>query len=725
MYLTAVFLGCCLLGQDAGNQGAVNQDAIKPFSPFVVIPGAPSVLPGAPSVLPAAPSVLPGTPSMLPGAPSVLPGAPSVLPAASVPLESVLQRATPPGRVDEALTLPPESRLSGRMVGLGASLASVASRQQQLEVLHAYWRLADAVGRYHFALKHDALLKQLPAPVEDRTAWRAALAASAAQLQEAEVLAVAAQHELAALVRLPSDSPLPLPADRPHVGPYRTRFNELFSMRAAPARARLMQRTLPIRWRAIDDRARAVGMAEDALAAVMTDYQAGRTHVSDVLQCLAQCTAQRQALMASVCRYNADIADYALAVAGPTVGGQALVSMLIQPSPHWPPHSTEPLSPRRDPDVQQAGLDRPISPSTRDPWKKVPTRATRPDEDAAGPSATTDESPIFKEIDPQEPAQLPSQPEGTADPTASERPMVPVEAAVEPSTPTTLNKPVVEGDASAVMPTEVMPTEVMPAAAIDSSALYSGLKDIAPDVRVQQLTSMLHRDRTLPKGMGQPISLEDCLHRRTVGDRRGLIERYWQVRQRAAEYQVLDRQVQWLRSLAGGKSAEAGLSSGLRVRTVTLAAEADLRETHAALVEAQFELAARMGNAAVGEWPLPSTPPHSGSYLLRIESPSSLLAQSWPLRRLAATIPRLTESLRRRATAVVEADAARARAMEAYRTEGRSVETAIAWIDRQTDQTLSLLQTSTDYNGAIAEYALTVLPPDITPDQLAATLTAQ
>ncbi|HYW81398.1 MAG TPA: hypothetical protein VE890_17570, partial [Thermoguttaceae bacterium] len=274
-------------------------------------------------------------------------------------------------------------------------------------------------------------------------------------------------------MRLPADSPLPLPADRPHVGPYRTLFAELFATRAAPPRARLMEQTLPIRWRAIEDRAGAVGMSEDALAVALADYQAGRARVPDVLRCLAQCTAHRQALMASVCRYNADIADYALAVAGPTVGGRALVSMLIQPSPH----SVEPLLPRRDSDVQPTGLQRSMR-DPRGPQRAVPTPASRPDDAAAEPSTTPGRTPnelpwvpsraslldkadpatpsadasgsavVFREMEPGKPSELPRQSEATGVPTTAELPMIPVDGPVdvpaEPVSPTTLNKPVVE-----------------------------------------------------------------------------------------------------------------------------------------------------------------------------------------------------------------------------------------------------------------------------------------
>ena len=87
------------------------------------------------------------------------------------------------------------------------------------------------------------------------------------------------------------------------------------------------------------------------------------------------------------------------------------------------------------------------------------------------------------------------------------------------------------------------------------------------------------------------------------------------------------------------------------------------------------------------------------------------MAESWPVRRLAATIPGLGESVQQHAAAVVEADAARVAAAEKYRTGEAPIDQAIEGVAAQTKQTLALLETLTDYNRAIAEYVLTVLPP--------------
>jgi hypothetical protein len=251
-------------------------------------------------------------------------------------------------------------------------------------------------------------------------------------------------------------------------------------------------------------------------------------------------------------------------------------------------------------------------------------------------------------------------------------------------------------------------------------ALYPALAGAPPEAQAKQLTITLHWDRTLPEGIGDPVSLADFLGRQSGGDRRELIGAYWLVRQRAAEYQVLAQQVQLFEDLLLVPQ-DAEHPAGLRLSVAREGTEAALLEAHAALLEAQFELATRMGRESDATWPMPNTVPCSDPYPLKLDAQPGRLTESWPMRRLAAMIPGLGEGLRRRAAAVVEADAARAAAASSS-ADDRSIEPLLSCIRRQTEQTLAFLATLTDYNRAIAEYALTVLPPETPPDELAAAL---
>ena len=164
--------------------------------------------------------------------------------------------------VARTLRLPPDGEIEGRPTTLLEALEGSPDRQQRLDAVHAYWRLAGAVAAYHICLDESAQIGRFEVRPQDAAAHRMAHAAATAALRKTELGVVAAQHRLAEAARLPTSGSLPLPADHPHIGPYRTRFDEMFSMQAAPSSARLIDRTIPICRRAIDARALAIHAAE-------------------------------------------------------------------------------------------------------------------------------------------------------------------------------------------------------------------------------------------------------------------------------------------------------------------------------------------------------------------------------------------------------------------------------------------------------------------------------
>jgi len=685
-----------------------------------------------------------------------------------VVLEEGAKRAlTPPKIVAGAIVLPAGHRLTGRPSGLSAAVSSTTDRRRQIEVVQAYWRLVEAVGDYRFCLDYDRRLKNLSA--HHASAWtgrRAALTSSTAQLREAEAAVVAAQHDLASLAMFPPEAPLPLPVDPPHAGPYTTHFDELFSRRTAPSTLRLIDRTLPIRWRAIEDRALAILTAEDALEAALAAYPKGGVDLPTVLTCLRQCLRQRRAMIRTVCLYNRDIADYAMAIAGPKATGQELVQMLIETTQG----PVRPLVPKSmpvqpggpaDSGVERAGfherapapatpLERSV-PTPAQPQKGVPTPAVRPG--AAGASGGTTPkpdggwmpSPPSPNDLPMAPMPLPLLPPAMETPkaenpfdkgTAKETPeaasipankgspkseVVPIKPApLEPvplaPVPREVKKPVVEKE-----PANVQATLEQPQAVSTAPAMYPALVDAAPGTRTKQLTLALHWDRSLPEGTGTPISLEECLKIASAHNRGAVIGAYWRARQRAAEYQAVLAQAESVDDLI--QSIRPGDNFGLRrLRSAQATTRAARDEAHAALVEAQFDLADLLGRSSDELWPIPNTAPHSGPYRLKLEAQPRKLTESWSFRRLAAMIPATGESVQQHATAVVEADAARADAAAKLAENPRSIEQVLANISRQTESTFRFLQSLTDYNLAIADYALTVLPPETPSENLAGAL---
>ena len=72
--------------------------------------------------------------------------------------------------------------------------------------------------------------------------------------------------------------------------------------------------------------------------------------------------------------------------------------------------------------------------------------------------------------------------------------------------------------------------------------------------------------------------------------------------------------------------------------------------------------------------------------------------------------------------AATPGDAARAATTEKYRASEAPIDSVLESVGQQTEQTVAFLETLTDYNRAIAEYATTVLPAGTSSDKLVAAL---
>jgi len=589
--------------------------------------------------------------------------------APATPLISAIskgRRATPSELVPEALRLPAGASLIGRPVTLLDALASARGRSQQLDVIRAYWRLALALGEYRLRLDESELLRRLAPPrAEDPTVLRSARASAAADERRAELEAIRAQHELAEAAALSASLPMPLPADLPHVGPYETRFDRLSASRSLPPRARLIDRTLPLRIEAIEKRAAAVQAAEDALEAVAELYGKGQGDLWTLLACLADCRHQRRALLTEACQYNEEIADYALTAAGSAVTAQELVGMLIkQPGAGNQPIRSQPAGPEPD--------------------QQGPTPA--PPRKPAAPAGTPGLSPTADGV-PGAPGS------GLAGAARRE-----------------VNRVNLDG----------------PAASGSSVALYPALTTAAPDLRAKYISQELHSQQRPVAEPGQAISLRDCLAGIPASLRRPVLDAYWLACRRAAECRTLMIQQDQLAQLGPiameHGSRPGGIAEGLRLHAASLATAADLCDARVWLVDAQFELTRLLGRPLEKPWLLPSTVPHAGPYLLNLKAQPPQVIQSRAVERLAAVIPALWESLQQRATAVVEADSARAATTAGYQSGTRSLDQLLPCLRYQTMETLALVEALTAYNRAIAEYVLTVVPASIPADQLVQTL---
>ncbi|MBN1591023.1 MAG: hypothetical protein JW888_16035 [Pirellulales bacterium] len=309
--------------------------------------------------------------------------------------------------VDQALTPAEGARLAGRPLTLITAVGMARDGRQQLAVVHSYWNAVAAVAQYHLRRRGQQILERVTPRPGDEAKIRAARASAAAELDEAEVAVIAMQHELAMKTSFAlGAAELPLPSDRPHAGPYQTRYAETFSARPAPPAAQLINRTLPLRYRAIDARARAVEASEQALAASRAAYDGGSANFESVLTALAGCFAKQQALMRSVCDYNHEIAEYAVLSFDGPIDGVTLVSMLIGPpaAEHFEPvalpegvgrvDGTIPAAPATWNEPRLAPTHNPVQPAGRlEPVPAVPRQPTLPAGDPGRSGAPVDVAP--------------------------------------------------------------------------------------------------------------------------------------------------------------------------------------------------------------------------------------------------------------------------------------------------------------------------------------------
>ncbi|MEX0711089.1 MAG: hypothetical protein WD278_01990 [Pirellulales bacterium] len=618
-----------------------------------------------------------------------------------------------------ALASPEGADLKGTPATLLELLSPLADRGHQIEVTHAYWELSAAIARYKIGLEEAGRLEEMKGAAAtgqdavDAAQLAAELAAAEAHLNEAELGITAAQHELAQVARLRAGQPLPLPVDVPHAGAYRTYFQEIYAGQAAPPRAFLIDRSLPLLLRSLEARAAVVQASVDAADAALEAWREGRMQLAQVLAATSELSRQRRAFIATARSYNRDIAEYALSIAPPGLAGPELVAMLIKPSStgaarRQPPAAEQPGG------VERAGFNQPL---TGDPFnqpRRGPTLApprgpgstdeNRPGSQKEGrieigdPAADSDtDADADGDESQDEPAR---QTDSDADPdqSAASAPAQPDQRSSASQGRRALRAPRGNGLAEA-----------------DTPGLYDALGDLKPARRAQQLASLLHWDRDLPGQDASQLDLAACLSWAAGLDRRVIIESYWQARQRAAEYQLASQRAEQLAGLGSAALRHRqvdGPEAMLRLRAAQLASEADRTDAHVSLAASQFALLVAGRQPLGGPWPLPSTPPHGGSYRLKLEAQPQSLVESPPVQRAANTIPALHELLEQRAAAVVAADRARAHITRQYESSGRSLDRVLQAIRRQSDESLAFLAAQTRYNLGIADYVLAVLSPE-------------
>jgi hypothetical protein len=292
--------------------------------------------------------------------------------------------------LNHALQSPKNSPLAGHALTLLQAMGPFASnRNSQLAIARAYWKLSAAQGDYNWAVEEADQLDHIPTGTGavDSTVMATARASTQARLLEAKLGAVTAQQELADLLAIPASSPLPLAADPPLVGAYRTYFETLYSGRVAPPRMRLIDRTLPIRREAIETHVAAVQAAASAVHAADDARAKGGSDLQNLLLRGADLSRQRRLFLAAVRDYNFDIAEYALTVAEPSVPTERVIGMLIRTKPSAPP-ATSVVPPA-------AGGAAIVQPSVNDPLlRPASPPASRPNPATGPPGSGSAPTPL-------------------------------------------------------------------------------------------------------------------------------------------------------------------------------------------------------------------------------------------------------------------------------------------------------------------------------------------
>jgi hypothetical protein len=638
-----------------------------------------------------------------------------------VPIGREPDRVKPPELNAQLLDPPAADALEGELLTLLEAVA--ASRGRRAEVVAAYWNLSAAVAEYHAALDHQARVAALPGR-SGRGTGRASSTAAAERLAieqavvearrtEAALVAQTAQAELAELLGRSPGDPLPLPADYPHVGQYRTYFEQVFAGRTPSARARLVERTLPLRRKAIDVHAAAVVAAQDAVDAAVDAAGAGDAPLESALHRLAELDQRRREFIAAVHGYNDDIAAYAFEVGGSTAANESLVRMMIL-RPAGAPAATSDADADSDAPDEQTYEDEPADSSAAAPAaldEAVGAGGEEPTP-ADGPQARSALRPEAEEpLDTD--GWRPARPKGTDAPRGDRSALTPPGGeGSRPSRGGSRLNMLAWWQAFAVLDEQD--------AVVGETGTYAGLVALPPAKQASTLAAALHEAPAAEDATVRPLSLQDCLRSSASQDRRALIAAYWRACELRARDQALAEQVQQLDQLVAlvvqQRNAAGTDRAMLDLQAARLAAEAAQFDNQAALTAAEWDLTRLTGRSLDGPWLLPNTPPHAGGYN------TSAGAAAGPAARVAAALAQHRDVLQRRAAAVIGADAARATAVADYAAAARPLDDVLAGVALQTEETLDFLAAVTRYNAAIAEYASRTVPQGTGPDQFAAAL---
>jgi hypothetical protein len=254
---------------------------------------------------------------------------------AYVPPTPLPRSAFNPGssQLNVAYSLPATAAGDGSPLSLVDLVQKTSSRSRRTEAVQEYWKAAVALLDLRFAEEELSTLQSGPAP--DSSLKRSAVAVARARVAEARMELRRQREELASRYGAPIGEPLPLPADRPFVGPYDTKILGIYSSRRPPRDAIELDQLIAETGEIAAARGEAAAHASDARNA------AGGT-IEQYLAAFDRCRDARIAYLAAVRDYNLAIANYALYVSDPSLPAASIAKMLVD----MPAAPTDPVAAR-------------------------------------------------------------------------------------------------------------------------------------------------------------------------------------------------------------------------------------------------------------------------------------------------------------------------------------------------------------------------------------------
>jgi hypothetical protein len=237
----------------------------------------------------------------------------------------------------QMLSPPPGSQLTGNSTRLLDAVAGTRTRHEQAHRIEAYWDLCSSVADYYLGVREQEDLRQLQRVLPRAVATlQQAQAEFDVRLGTSRLAAVASQRRLASMM---GSTSLPLPADLPHCGSYRTHYQEIFSDRPS-VEAQELAALLSSRYAELKDAAIAVTRAHGWVdEAAQRDSGEG----IETLRALELLALRRRAFVQIARDYNRRIARYTELSTPGDIEAERLVGMLIKVS--VPPTATRPALP--------------------------------------------------------------------------------------------------------------------------------------------------------------------------------------------------------------------------------------------------------------------------------------------------------------------------------------------------------------------------------------------